>query len=200
VQGRIDQILAGFAEGDAITNEALILRDMFREWGIESDIFADLRSVAPDSVGRCRPLPDYKGCEQDTAIHHYSISSPAVRVFLGAPAKKVLMYHNITPGSFFDGYDDGVASLLREGRREIAAILPQMDAVWAVSNFNARELTELGARSARVLPLLFSTSQFDVGSDSYAAGAFAVPMRSILFVGRIAPNKRRGISRCFGCS
>jgi glycosyltransferase involved in cell wall biosynthesis len=190
VSGRIDQILAGFADGDAISNEAMILQEIFRGWGVKSDLFVDSEKVSSDVAGACRPLCEYAAGGDDIAIHHYSISSPSVDVFLGSRAKKVLIYHNITPGHFFDGYDDEVASLLREARSGLSGILPKMDAIWADSAFNARELVETGARDPKVLPLLFSGSRLGGETDRFVTSRFGGPLRNILFVGRIVPNKR----------
>ena len=61
--------------------------------------------------------------------------------------------------------------------------------VWADSAYNAGEVAALGVSDVRVLQLLFSPSQFDVPADPSVLTKFAAPMRNILFVGRIAPNK-----------
>jgi glycosyltransferase involved in cell wall biosynthesis len=187
---RIDQILAGFAEGDAISNEATILRDIFRGWGLASDIFVDFRHVSPVAREHSRPLEEYRGEAGDVAIHHYSIASPAVDVFLKAPARKVAIYHNITPSRFYRGFDDGIAGQLDRAREELRQVLPVCDAIWADSEFNAAELRELGAANAKVLPLLFSASHFDLPPDENLFPKFAAPMKNWLYVGRIAPNKR----------
>lgn len=186
---RIDQVLAGFAEGDAISNEAMILQDIFRGWGLESDIFADLKHVSSKVRDRARPLGECAGTADDILIHHYSIASPAVDAFLASGACKVAIYHNITPAHFYQGYDDGVAAQLHDAREGMRALLSKVDAVWADSEFNASEAREMGAVDAKVLPLLFSPSQFDVAPDPAIPAKFAAPMTNILYVGRLAPNK-----------
>ena len=187
---RIDQLLAGFADGDAISTEALCLQPLLKSAGFESDIFVDPERVAPSARSRCRPLAEYRGSAQDAVIYHYSISSPAQPVFLSSPARKVLMYHNITPASFFDGFDDAVAAPLRRAREDLPAAAKQAQAVWTVSAFNAAELTALGIANVRVFPLLFDPAPFDIAPDPQVLARYDYPMTNILTVGRLAPNKR----------
>jgi len=187
---RIDQILAGFAEGDAISTEATILQSIFRKWGFQSDIFVDFSRVSPAMKQHCRALDEYLGTGGDLVLHHYSIASPAADLFCSAAAKKILIYHNITPAEFFDGFDDAVATQLRQARGNLSRFIGFSDAVWAVSKFDAAELEALGASNVKVFPLLFSAGQFDLPPDADVPRKLAGPLLNILFVGRIAPNKR----------
>ena len=44
----LHQFVAGFAKGDAISNEARVLRDLFRSWGLASEIYCETRRVLPE--------------------------------------------------------------------------------------------------------------------------------------------------------
>ena len=46
----IHQFLAGFSNGDAISNEAVVIRDLFRSWGYESEIFSENAYGGPDGT------------------------------------------------------------------------------------------------------------------------------------------------------
>lgn len=186
---RVDQLLAGFADGDAISQMAVALRDSFRARGWQSDIYADARHVSPSLAGQYRSLEDYQSVAGDVAIHHYSIGSPALDLFASAKARKILIYHNITPPEFFDGFDDRVAASLRNGRASLRDIGSRVDAIWTVSKFNATELTDLGLKNVRVFPLLFTPPPAGLPDDPEVAKKFAVKLSTILFVGRMAPNK-----------
>jgi glycosyltransferase involved in cell wall biosynthesis len=190
VNRRVDQILAGFAEGDAISNAAVCLQSIVRASGAESEIYVDTEHVSPGMQGRGLPLHEYTGQAGDIVIHHYSIASPAIDTFLTSPATKVLVYHNITPSDYFRGYDDRVVGQLDEARARLAEVMSAVDAMWAVSNFNADELRSLGATNVEVFPLLFSAEQFDLEPDPEIFAKFTAPLTNLLFVGRIAPNKR----------
>ncbi|MBI3986937.1 MAG: glycosyltransferase [Lentisphaerae bacterium] len=183
---RISQILAGFGDGDATSHEALLLRDVFRRWGCESDIFVDPARVSPGLRGTCRPLEAHADAIGDICLHHYGIADPAADVFLRARGRRILVYHNITPSKFFRGYDDAVAARLEEARRALPDIAGKADAVWTVSRFNAMELEAMGIAGVRVFPLLFAPRALDLPHKPL----MPEPLKTILFVGRIAPNKR----------
>lgn len=185
---RADQLLAGFADGDAISQQAVILRDTFRAWGWASDIFADPRHASPSLAGQFKPLADYRAESGAVVLHHYSIGSPALDLFAASPARKILIYHNITPPEFFDGFDDRVAASLRSARASLRDIGGRVEAIWAVSRFNAGELAALGLRNVRVFPLLFAPPA-TLPDDPEVLKRFAKKLKTVLFVGRLAPNK-----------
>ncbi len=186
----IHQILAGFAEGDAISHEAIHLRDIFRRWGHNSDLFVDVERLAPGLRANCRPLSEYAGQAGDICLHHYGISSPAAEVFFASNARKILVYHNITPADYFAGVDDAVAARLRTARAALPEIARRVEAVWTVSQFNARELQAEGIRDVKVFPLIYAPMPETLQPDWRVLAKFDGTLKTILFVGRIAPNKR----------
>ena len=185
----IHQLVSGFALGDAISHEALAIRDLCREAGFPSDIYAPADRTAPDAVADCRCLEDLRADEGDVVICHYSVQSPTTDVFLNTRARRVMRYHNITPPEFYGPYDSAMAGQLREARAALPETARAADAVWAASAFNAAELTALGIARVTVFPLIFSSGRFDAQADPAVRARFAGPMKNILFVGRIAPNK-----------
>ena len=187
---RADQLLAGFAEGDAISHEAIRLRNTLRTLGYDSDIFVDPRHITPAIRSSCQSLLDYRGRADDLCLYHYGISSPATDVFRGAPGRRILIYHNITPARFFKGYDDHMVRLLTDGRSELGELAPACNAAWAVSAYNARELRDAGFRNVEVFPLLFSPDSLALEPDPGVTGQFAAKLFTILYVGRLSPNKR----------
>lgn len=186
----IHQILAGFAGGDAISHEAIRLREIFRRWGYASDIFADPEHVAPDLRTECRPLSDYAGHPGEICLHHYGIASPAAEVFFASRSSKILVYHNITPPEYFVGFDDGIAAQLRAARATLPDIARHVDAVWAVSQFDADDLQAVGIHNIKVFPLIFTPAPATIQPDWRILAQFTGFLKTILFVGRIAPNKR----------
>ncbi|HOR74907.1 MAG TPA: glycosyltransferase [Kiritimatiellia bacterium] len=185
----VHQLVAGFAAGDAISLEAVAIREACRALGYASDIFAPAESVTPDTRHDVRPLEELPSVATQALIYHYSIQSRATDVFRRAAARKVMIYHNITPAEYFRGFDEAVERQLTLGRQELGSIAALADAVWADSAFNAQELAALGVQNVRVLPLLFSPTMLEVAPDSAIQQRLATPSKKILFVGRIAPNK-----------
>lgn len=186
----IHQILAGFAEGDAISHEAVQLRDIFRRWGHAADLFADPRHVAPGLLAECRPLGDYVGRPGDICLHHYGVVSPAADLFFASPSRRILVYHNITPAEYFAGMDDDLADRLRSARAALSGIERRVDDIWAVSRFDADDLRAAGVRKIKVFPLLYRPPPAALQPDRRVLAQAADDLETIMFVGRLAPNKR----------
>ncbi len=185
----IHQVAAGFASGDAISLEAVAIQEVCRAMGMASEIFAPAERTASDCRHLARPLEDYRPAASELLIYHYSIETPATDAFRRFPGRKVAIYHNITPASFFRPFDEDVAAQLDVARRELEEVARLADGVWADSAFNAAEISALGAKNVRVFPLLFSARAFDVPADPVVRQGLSAPSKKILFVGRMAPNK-----------
>lgn len=184
----VHQLVAGFARGDAISQEALILRDVLRGLGMTAEVFAPADRITADDSGECRSLESLRDFPVDVLIGHYSTSSPFEDVWLNSAARKVMLYHNITPADFYAPFDAVLAAQLRMAREHLPSIIRRVDAVWADSEFNAAELRQSGAGAVRVFPLLFDARRLDLSAGATCRG-LKPDMTNILFVGRIAPNK-----------
>jgi glycosyltransferase involved in cell wall biosynthesis len=190
MSARIDQLLAGFADGDAISQEARILQTSLRCLGFESDIYAPVETTSPAIAHLARPVTDYLKTSRDTVIFHYSIASEASNCFVaGSGYRRIVRYHNITPEHFMHGFDDAVAQQLQNSRQQLQAIASQGDEIWAVSEFNATELRELGIQEVKTVPLFFHPTAIDITPDGQMLNKLGNGLTNILFVGRMAPNK-----------
>ena len=120
----IHQFSAGFSKGDAISNEARVLRALFRSWGADSEIFSELKNVTKDlrkdaldySTAPARVQPD------DVVILHLSIGSPLNAAFARLKCRKVILYHNITPPDYFRFIQEEIAAHLRSGFEQVRAL------------------------------------------------------------------------------
>lgn len=187
---RIDQLLAGYADGDAISHEATLIRTALRTLGYESDIVADPATVSPGLAAEILPLQGYDPGMATAVIHHYAIGSEATQVFRGIKGRKILIYHNITPSHFFAGYSDDLVSRLDQARAELATVGRLSDAVWADSEFNAGELRALGVKNVEVLELPLDPAVLSVAPEPAVLAKLTRDMANILFVGRMVPNKK----------
>lgn len=191
----IHQIVSGFVRGDAISNEALALRDIFRGWGAPSEIYCEHRRVFNEHRKDIRDLarttseirPD------DIVILHLSVGSAANLRFAELKARRVILYHNITPPHYFRGIREETARALALGREQMARLKDAAEVVLADSSFNAGELSALGYSNPHVFPLVFDYRLLGeprkTGRMSHEAARKGDPLR-ILFVGRGVPNKR----------
>ena len=190
----LHQIVAGFRLGDAISNEAVLIRDICAAHGVPCDIYCLPATTHPDDsslVKDAEALPrDVRS--DDVALLHLSIGSEVNRIFAGLPCRKVILYHNVTPPRFFERLNASTAQVLANGLKEVAALKDVADDVWAVSAFNAGELRAMGYRSVRVFPLLLDVSGPAGGPvDPGMTRMLGDPLvTNLLFVGRLAPNKR----------
>jgi len=186
----IHQLVAGYAESDAISNEARVLRSIFRSWGCESEIFSERRRIVPKARGEVRDVSEGTWRPDDIALLHLSIGSTVNDAFAALPCRKAILYHNITPSSFFDYYQPQTAALLEAGRRQVASLAQTASVVMADSRYNARELEEAGYPPVTVLPLVLDFSALRGRRDEGFFRRWKDGRRNILFVGRVAPNKR----------
>ena len=185
----IHQWIPAAHRGDAVGDNARVMRDLLRSWGHRSDIFA--LSIDDDMAAEIRPWQDADARQGDITIFHFAIPSPMTLAFGTLPGARVLHYHNVTPAHFFAPYDAGICRMAAEGRRDLATLAGRTDLALGVSEYNRQELEALGFDRTGVLPIVVDTARL--------TGAPPVPalesllqdgLANILFVGRIAPNKR----------
>ncbi|MBP7829920.1 MAG: glycosyltransferase family 4 protein [Kiritimatiellae bacterium] len=188
----IHQLVAGFSHGDAISNEALVLRGIFRAWGHESEIFCEARRILPELRGEARDIAGAKEAfrPDDVAFLHLSIGSPVNDLFAELPCRKAILYHNITPPEYFRGIQEQIAHNLAKGREQARRLAGAAQVVLADSRFNADELEAWGFGPAGVLPLVLDLARLRDPADRAVLKEYDDGMVNVLFVGRCVPNKR----------
>jgi glycosyltransferase involved in cell wall biosynthesis len=175
--------------GDAVGDQARRLRDLCREWGHESDLFAI--NVDPDLDGDVQSWDAPEARDGDVTILHFATASPMSAAFGRLPGARLLAYHNVTPARFFAPYDAGLARTSATAREELAALADRVDLAVGASAYSRRELDELGFTRTDVLPILVDLDRLRTAPavpalERLLQDGFA----NILFVGRIAPQKR----------
>jgi len=186
---RIDQLVPAFHRGDAIGDEAWELRSFFRAEGYESEIFCLSRDRGLEGSSRLFsefPAP----AATDVTILHFALPSPLSAALAGLPSKKALIYHNITPAGFFEGTNPEFARVARLGRDELATLAPVADLSLADSEYNRMELEALGYRNTHVFPLFVDFDKYSRPENRLVHDLYRDDRTNILFVGRIAPNKK----------
>jgi L-malate glycosyltransferase len=188
----IHQFVAGFAGGDAISNESVMFRDIFRRWGYASEIFSEDRCVQQAARKHVRDVDVYaaEASPDDIALLHLSIGSKANDVFKSLPCRKAILYHNVTPAKYFEVVNKQTAGVLRRGREQIADLAQVATVNMADSRFNASELEAVGYRDVAVLPLVLNFSLLTDDIDARKQAKLNDGRKNILFVGRCTPNKK----------
>jgi glycosyltransferase involved in cell wall biosynthesis len=175
--------------GDAVGDNARALRALLRGWGHEAEIFA--LTVDDELRGDILPWGDALSRQGDVTILHFAMPSPLTAALATLPGARVLCYHNVTPPHFFAPFDPGLTRLTVLGRRELQTLAGRVDLATGVSEYNRRELETYGFAPTAVLPLLVDTERLTRAGRVPALEALLQDgLTNILFVGRIAPNKK----------
>src|SRR5207253_2465774 len=123
---RVHQFHPTLAPGDAMSNHVFALRKKMRHWGYDSFAYAVEAKPGVADVRSYRRLfrevnPD------DLLIVHFSMGSEVVDQLIKIPARRVLVYHNITPPEFFSGINPHAAAFSRLGLRQLSRIAPAFE-------------------------------------------------------------------------
>ncbi len=185
----VHQVLAGAAPRDAITNHALLARDVIRSMGLRSEIFCDAQHLADELTHHIRPHTDWDSCAgpRDRAILHYSIDSAAFAYVQERTQGTAIHYHNITPPNLLWRDAPALAWQCAQGRERLPEFAARSSAGAADSIFNARELREAGGGDVTVVGVLRHVPDTGAGRNDQAAPR-GTDLR-LLFVGRGVPNK-----------
>lgn len=185
----INQWLPAAHRGDAVGDSARGVRDLLRRKGHAADVFA--LSVDDDLRGDVRPFTDPAARGGDVTMLHFAIPSPLTAALAAQRGRRVIQYHNVTPAHFFAPYDADVFRIAALGRTELRTLAGRVDLALGDSEYNRRELEALGFADTGVLPLLIDTGRITSAPRRPALErTLDDGPANILFVGRIAPNKK----------
>jgi glycosyltransferase involved in cell wall biosynthesis len=185
----VNQWVPSAHAGDAVGDHAGRVRDVLRAWGHESNIYA--MSIERGLASDVRAWEDPEARGGDLTILHFATASPMSAAFGAIPGARVLHYHNVTPARFFAPYDAGLAKVAAQARAELAALSGRVDLALGASDYSRRELDRLGFRRTAVLPILVDLDRLRREPRVPALESMLQDgLANILFVGRIAPNKR----------
>ena len=185
----VNQWVPAAHRGDAIGDSARRVRQMLRDAGHDSDIFA---LTIDDSLrGDIRPFADPASRSGHVTIFHFALPSPMTAEFASLRGGRVLQYHNITPAAFFAAYDPQLFRLASLGRAELRTLAGRVDLALGDSEFNRQELESLGFSPTGVLPIAVDTDRITSAPRTPSIERILGDgLINVLFVGRIVPNKR----------
>jgi len=185
----IHQFVDTLIPGDAISNEALQIRDYLRDLGYHSDIYTCASLIEKGFVKKYQ----HSLKADDGVIFHHSTNSPLVKYMSEIPNKKVLIYHNITPAAFFKEYNYPLFKHFKEGERQNNMLSQgNFKALIGDSQYNISLMnTIVKAPIQEVIPPFLSL-QFDKNASRSLHTKTKIEHDfTLIFVGRFAPNKRQ---------
>lgn len=184
---RVDQWVPALHRGDAIGDSTLLMREALRSFGYLSDIYTYNQDPGVSVVA----FDQWKeGSETDVVIFHYALISPMNEAFAKLRSRRVLQYHNITPPAFFLPWDSEIHKILSQGLQGLAPLAPTTTLALGDSEFNRGELERLGFPRTGVLPIAIDFDRYFEPSNPVLKKRLSDSRTNLLFVGRIAPNKR----------
>ena len=190
----VHQFVPTLAPRDAVSGHYMRARTALRAAGYASDIYAmDARGELSKEAKPYQSFHGGRAGEPTWLCYHSSIGSPIADFVAARPEPLIVDYHNITPATFFDRWEPGVAVYLRAGRRQLRSLASRTELGIADSAFNAAELDRLGFTPTDVVPILFDRDDLHTAIDEaererLAAGQ-AEGSSTWLFVGQVAPHK-----------
>jgi FkbM family methyltransferase len=185
----VHQFHSGSATGDAVTNSMLLMRGWLRAQGYASDIFVE--HLDPRLATELLEIGDLPSHGDYVLIVHHSMGHDALARIIALPARKVLMYHNITPPEFLQDAPFFIP-YAELGRRQLAELRPHMLAALADSEVNALELRADGYDAPAVCTFLFDIDLLLARAEAHVRARAQRPADApftVLFVGRVAGSK-----------
>lgn len=186
----VHQLMPNLDYGDAISNHAIEIRDILRSQGYISNIYA--RFIHPKVNKECFLYTEHKkrSSSKNIVIFHHSISSEVSEYVKELPDKKIMIYHNITPSHFFAPYNSHLTYLSTKGRNGLKDFSSVPILALGDSEYNADELKGLGYPRVDVLPIIMKTQNLKRKPNKKIISKYSDSLTNIIFVGRVAPNKR----------
>ena len=102
-----------------------------------------------------------------------------------------MVYHNVTPPEFFAPYDKVAEESCKRGLKNVREMRGAVDGCIADSGFNRRELQAMGYTCPiDICPILIPFRDYSQQPDADTMRRYSDGRTNIIFVGRVAPNKK----------
>ena len=180
---RVDLLTPELAANDATSNHTRLIQEILASKGISTQIVVERQTGSGDVV----ILDNWKPDSTVTILQHFIGSKTAQRI-IEEQIPVVLNYHNITPSTFFARWDRQITIDAETGRQQLHDLAPLTRRAITDSHYNAQELRSLNFDDVVIAPVLW---QLEVDQLRHNSDLSVVPKDggTMLFVGRIAPNK-----------
>ncbi len=187
---KINQILPSLSYGDAVSNDAIEIKNSLKKMGYDSDIYA--KYIDPKVSKFTKNLDQYNGNPNNIVLYHFSLAGYEVTHFVKQLSDiKILIYHNITPHHYFRNINDEFYKICKNGREELKTLNKIVTLALGDSQYNKIELDNYGFQNTGVLPILIDFSKYDFNANKKIINIFEGDYINLLFVGRISPNKKQ---------
>ena len=189
---RIIQLLPTMSFGDAIGNDTIALKGAISDMGFQTEIYAEnidkrLPSGTAQKIEKLRSVS-----RDDIILYHKSTGTDLTFKIGDYDCRRIMVYHNITPPEFFRPYSIAATTLTEYGYEGVDFLKDKVDHVLADSAYNKSELVKMGYTCPiDVRPILIKFSDYEQAPDEEIMKKFGDGRHNLIFVGRIAPNKKQ---------
>lgn len=184
---KIHQFSPSAHEGDGITNGMFYLQSILKSLGFDTKIYAENFDVTLEK--KVYHYTKYNNKDKNQLLFvHYSIYYDFAPWIDKVDAKKIMIYHNITPYKFFE---EGsiLYKLCKQGKEYLPELQNRVEGSIGDSQLNSSELIELDFNNVKTIPLLMDVDKIINAPWNEALYDNKVEDFNIIFVGRIARNK-----------
>jgi glycosyltransferase involved in cell wall biosynthesis len=178
---------------DATGTHTLFLRDILRQAGWRSEIFAEaIHDDLASEAYKHWMYPDH-AADGDVVIYQFSTSSAVAGYLAERALPLILDFHNFTRPEHFAGWEPRTQTRAALAADELALLAPRARLGLADSAYNERALRQAGCRNTAVVPVLVDYQRVTTTPDPRVASELAALRvaggADVLFVGRIVPSK-----------
>jgi glycosyltransferase involved in cell wall biosynthesis len=191
---RIGILSLTIAPGDAVGHDALEMCRVLTALGHEVELFSCHGVQESKATRDFRELPAYLDADPSALLlYHHAIGWDAgAECVLRARCRRIVCYHNVTPGRFFAGYAGRSVLMCWRGREQLAELARAgCELYLSDSGYNQSELLVEGAPPERcvVVPPFHQVDHLANAEPDPGVLAQCADWVNLLFVGRRAPNK-----------
>ena len=202
----VDLLVCELRPHDATSTHTILLGDLLAEKG------AEVRFVVDNKTSHKQRKTSYKHsvvplnrwrADADLTILQHSIGSQIAQHVIDKQLPVVVNYHNITPPELFEAWQPDLIPGLKSGQTQLWQLASLTLRGLADSRFNSRDMIKAGIKDVVVVPVLRDfdgpalkstaqpTGQHPAVSqaDSVSANGPSFNGGTLLFVGRLVPNK-----------
>jgi glycosyltransferase involved in cell wall biosynthesis len=190
----VHQFLPALNPHDATGTHTLKLRDVLRQAGWRSEIFAE--AVHDDLVAEAYKhwmYPEH-AADGDVAVYQFTTSSAVAPYLAEQGLPLILDFHNFTSPELFAGWEPGNVTRAAQAADDLALLAPEAMLGLARSAYSERTLRHAGCRRTTVTPALADYARVTAKPDPRVVAELQARRAAdggadILFVGRVVPSK-----------
>ena len=187
---RLHHLTQAIMPGDAISQSALAIHRSAQARGYDSQVYS--RWIDPAMRGQASPLERCRPTKGDILLYHFGLGSELTEfVCSKSGVRLVLIYHNLTPPHYFKLEDPLLAQSLQAGQEQVVELQKHVDLAIADSAYSAQELSGLGYSNLAVVPPVYLDNKYEIPPDKATLDKLSDQKTNLLFVSRIAPNKKQ---------